>query len=673
MRGLNLMILESLKVINFRVFKGTHELSLAPKPRDGQQPPIILFGGLNGAGKTTTLTAIRLALYGRQSLGIGTTIKSYHQFLADSLHSSKSTRIKANNAAVELVFSYANLGVISNYHVKRSWTITENKVTESLKISQDGRSINNLNYEQAQGFLNELIPIGVSDLFFFDGEKIAQLAEDTEGNALGESFKKLIGLDVIEKLISDINIFIRKQNKQQLSDTIKSKINILEQTLKTKEQAIDAEQVNYESIKICVIHASKQIDQLTNNLNAQGGAWAESREEEIKKFSSYNATKDILQAQLRESISGNFPFSIAPDFVNHCLKQLVMEEQSKQNKNIAKTLSKHIYSLEKRLLTVVEKPVFDSIKKEMDSEFSELLTPQGSDNIIHDVSQSLHKKIASTTLDAINHQQPKANELAEEINTLMKNIDSAGINIARAPEQDLLSQRLKELNDAQEVKSELAIQLSQQKEKIKDYLRKAIDTVRDLDKLHNQFIDSDESNRALDYAHKAKSALTEFSKRVAVNKIKNVESEFIQSFKNLSRKYDININAKIDPHTFSVTLLNDFGNEIPKESLSAGERQIYAIAMLDALAKTSGRKLPIIIDTPLGRLDSKHRKKLVENYFPSASHQVIILSTDTEIGKTYLASLDEHISHKIMLDYDFSNGSSHIESGYFWKTSEVAV
>ncbi|TXK92638.1 hypothetical protein BMR11_18350, partial [Methylococcaceae bacterium CS5] len=186
--------------------------------------------------------------------------------------------------------------------------------------------------------------------------------------------------------------------------------------------------------------------------------------------------------------------------------------------------------------------------------------PQGSDNIIHDVSQSLHKKIASTTLDAINHQQPKANELAEEINTLMKNIDSAGINIARAPEQDLLSQRLKELNDAQEVKSELAIQLSQQKEKIKDYLRKAIDTVRDLDKLHNQFIDSDESNRALDYAHKAKSALTEFSKRVAVNKIKNVESEFIQSFKNLSRKYDININAKIDPHTFSVTLLNDFGN-----------------------------------------------------------------------------------------------------------------
>jgi len=203
-------------------------------------------------------------------------------------------------------------------------------------------------------------------------------------------------------------------------------------------------------------------------------------------------------------------------------------------------------------------------------------------------------------------------------------------------------------------------------------LREAINTVRALDKLHNVFVDSDESNRALDYAHKAKTALTEFAKRVAVNKIKNVETEFIQSFKHLARKDDININAKIEPHTFSVTLLNDFGNEIPKDSLSAGERQIYAIAMLDALAKTSGRKLPIIIDTPLGRLDSKHRKKLVENYFPTASHQVIILSTDTEIGKTYLASLDEHISHKIMLDYDGSEGASNIESGYFWQTAETA-
>lgn len=666
------MILESLKVNNFRVFKGVHEFALAPKPHAGNKPPIILFGGLNGAGKTTTLTAIRLALYGRQSLGVGTTQKEYHQFLADSVHHSKVTGIRANNAAVELVFSYANLGVISHYHVKRSWTVTSNKVTESLKIFQDNHIIQNLSYEQAQGFLNELIPIGVSDLFFFDGEKIAQLAEDNEGNALGESVKKLIGLDIIEKLIADITVFIRNQNKQQMTDEIKSKMSGHERFLEVQEELIEFEEKEYKVLKAQLDHASKHIDQLTNNLNAHGGAWAASREQELKKLSSYNAEKEMLQAQIREGISDSFPFSIAPDFVAHCLEQLNNEAKLKQKKNIASVLSEHIQSLNKKLSTLLDEESFSTIKTEIDSEFTELLTPITSVNLIHDVSDTMYQKISSVAVDAITNQGNKIKQLATKLKAISQQIDDAGVNIARAPDQDLLNSRLQELNEAQAKNAELVSQASQQKEKIRNHLRDAIKTARTLEKLHESYINSDDSNRALDYAHKAKNALNIFAKRVAVKKIKDVETEFINSFKRLARKDDININAKIEPHTFSVKLLNDFGNEIPKESLSAGERQIYAVAMLDALAKTSGRKLPIIIDTPLGRLDSKHRTKLVENYFPRASHQVIILSTDTEIGESYLTSLKDHISHSIMLDYRVSEGSSNIGKGYFWNTMETA-
>jgi DNA sulfur modification protein DndD len=666
------MILEALKVNNFRVFKGIHQFALAPKTQNGHQSPIILFGGLNGAGKTTTLTAIRLALYGRQSLGVGTSQKDYHQFLTDSVHHSKVTGVQANNAAVELIFSYANLGVINHYHVKRSWTVDGNKVTEALKIFQDERLIQSLSYDQAQGFLNELIPIGVSDLFFFDGEKIAQLAEDNEGNALGESVKKLIGLDLIEKLIADITVFIRNQNKLQLTDEIKSKMVGLEHLLETQETLIGLEQTDYDALKVQVTHASKLIDQLTNNLNAHGGAWAASREQEIKKLAAYNAEKEMLQSQIRESISDSFPFSIAPDFVNHCLDQLDKEARLKQHKNIACILSKHIASLEMKLSSLIDQQSFSAIKKEIDLEFYELVTPLEATHLIHDVSDTMHQKIASVALDATMHQCDKVQQLATKLKATNQKIDDAGVNIARAPDQSLLNARLQELNEAQAKHTELVAQASQQKEKIRAHLRDAIKTARSLEKLHENYIDSDDNNRALDYAHKVKNALNEFAKRVAVNKIKNVESEFIRSFKHLARKDDISINAKIEPHTFSVKLLNDFGNEIPKESLSAGERQIYAVAMLDALAKTSGRKLPIIIDTPLGRLDSKHRKKLIENYFPSASHQVIILSTDTEIGESYLASLKDHISHSIMLDYSGKEGASNVEEGYFWNAKESA-
>lgn len=666
------MILKSLKVVNFRVFKGMHEFDLTPRLRDGIHPPIILFGGLNGAGKTTTLSAIRLALYGRQSLGIGTTQNEYHKFLIDSVYHSKVTGIQANNASVELIFSYAHLGVISHYHVKRSWTVTNRNVAESLIILQDNQPIQNLSYEQAQGFLNELIPIGVSDLFFFDGEKIAQLAEDNEGNSLGQSVKKLIGLDIIEKLIADITVYIRNQNKQRMTDDIKTRINSLEQLLGTQEELVEIEQNDYESLMLLVDKASKNVDQLTNNLNAYGGAWAASREEEIKKISGFSAERDLLNTQIREMISDNFPLSIAPDFVSHCLNQLENEKQLKLNNSIASVLVDHIESLKTRLSSIVDSNAIAVLTKEIDKEFVELTSTRTDIPIIHDVSDTIHQKISAISLDSINNKSKKLKQLASSLSAINRKIDEAGINIARAPDQGILNIRLQELSEAQLQHVNLVAQASQQKEKIRTNLREAIKTARALEKLHDSFVFSDDNDRALDYAHKAKNALTQFAERVAINKIKNVETEFISSFKRLARKEDINIKAKIEPNTFSVRLLNDFGNEIPKESLSAGERQIYAVAMLDALAKTSGRKLPIIIDTPLGRLDSKHRNKLVESYFPRASHQVIILSTDTEIGESYLASLKHHISHSIMLDYSVSHGASNSEEGYFWSSNEIA-
>lgn len=666
------MILESLKVNNFRVFKGEHEFTLAPKYIDGNLRPIILFGGLNGAGKTTTLTAIRLALYGRQFLGPGTSQSNYHQFLSDSIHNSKTTGVKANNAAVELIFSYANFGVVSHYHVKRSWTTSANKVNESLKIARDGHPIHNLSYEQAQGFLNELIPIGVSDLFFFDGEKIANLAEDSEGNALGDSVKKLIGLDLIEKLSADITVFIRNQNKKELSEDIKAAINTLEIHLEERKKTIAGEQDKYGAIKNELAYASARIDQLTTNLNAQGGAWAATREEEIEKITSYKTEKKLLESQLREVISDSFPFSIAPEHVNRCLQQLENEATFKHSKNTATFLSQHLASLEKRLSSIVDNSIYPSIKRELEAEFEDLIKLNKKYDIVHDISDSSQKKIESVLTDALTNQKTKTQKLAKSLEMINQQIDEAGINIARAPEEEVLAAKIKELNKAQEAKSKLEIQAASQKEILKEHLREAMNTVKGLNQLHTKYLDSDESNRALVYANKAKEALNEFAKRVAVNKIKNVELEFTESFKRFARKNDTNISAKIEPHNFLVKLFDDFGNEVPKGSLSAGERQIYAVAMLDALTKTSGRKLPIIIDTPLGRLDSKHRNKLVENYFPNASHQVIILSTDTEIDKTYHSFLKGYISHTIMLDYIGAEGTSNIEEGYFWQSTETA-
>jgi len=109
-----------------------------------------------------------------------------------------------------------------------------------------------------------------------------------------------------------------------------------------------------------------------------------------------------------------------------------------------------------------------------------------------------------------------------------------------------------------------------------------------------------------------------------------------------------------------------FGETIPTNRLSAGERQLFAISTLWGLARVSGRPLPNIIDTPLGRLDSKHRSNLVDNYFPHASHQVIILSTDEEINQSYLDRIKKHIGRSYKLLYCDKSASTEIRDGYFF-------
>ena len=114
------------------------------------------------------------------------------------------------------------------------------------------------------------------------------------------------------------------------------------------------------------------------------------------------------------------------------------------------------------------------------------------------------------------------------------------------------------------------------------------------------------------------------------------------------------------------------GETVPSSKLSAGERQLLAVAVLWALAKLSGRQLPTVIDTPLGRLDSKHRKFFVENYFPNAGHQVILLSTDEEIVGGYYNSLKNSIAKEYLVEYDEEEQSSVITNGYFNQAKVLA-
>jgi DNA sulfur modification protein DndD len=131
--------------------------------------------------------------------------------------------------------------------------------------------------------------------------------------------------------------------------------------------------------------------------------------------------------------------------------------------------------------------------------------------------------------------------------------------------------------------------------------------------------------------------------------------------------------VSIDAATFAVTIKDKDGQPIAKDQLSAGEKQVYAISMLWALSKTSGRPLPVIVDTPLARLDRDHRSLLAQHYFPAASHQVVILSTDTEVDEDYFEQLAPAISKAYLLEFDQVDRFTSICPEYFWRRDREAI
>ena len=161
------------------------------------------------------------------------------------------------------------------------------------------------------------------------------------------------------------------------------------------------------------------------------------------------------------------------------------------------------------------------------------------------------------------------------------------------------------------------------------------------------------------------SVLAAYTTQLTQAKIATLGDAIAEGFNQLSHKPDRIKRVELDSRTFAVTLYDTYNRALLKEELSAGEKQIYTTALLWALAKTSGKSLPMILDTPLGRLDSGHRQLLIERYFPYASHQVVLLSTDTEVDGSLHSLLEPYVSHTFHLAYQQVEGLTLIKEGYF--------
>jgi DNA sulfur modification protein DndD len=181
--------------------------------------------------------------------------------------------------------------------------------------------------------------------------------------------------------------------------------------------------------------------------------------------------------------------------------------------------------------------------------------------------------------------------------------------------------------------------------------------------------DREDERRMIQLAARSREVMREFLERATERKIDRLAARIAESFRFLLRKQTLVERVVIDPATFAITLYDGSERALAKERLSEGEKQIFAIAILWGLSRACARPLPAIIDTPMARLDAEHRRHLVERYFPHASHQVVVLSTDTEVDREAYARLEPHLARAYHLEYDEATKCTTGTEGYFWDSA----
>jgi DNA sulfur modification protein DndD len=662
------MIFEKLTLHNFGLFRGEQVLDLQPPPSNGHAAPIVLFGGMNGGGKTTILDAVKLALYGSRGSYSKKANIAYDEFLRDSIHRGVAPSI---GASVALDFRITRDGEEHAYQVHRAWQQRGRTIRERVCVCKDGIQ-DQYAADHWTDLVEEVIPLGVSQLFFFDAEQIRFLAdEDTAQASLGSAIKSLLGLDLAERLITDASVLEGRFTQQMAAVAEDPEILGLQAEFDAKESEYRRAKEDRAALTDPLQRAKNAKEDAEKAFAAIGGKHWQEREARRQALSDLKARRGAVESQLVQLAAGALPLALAPELLTAIREQDTVEKQDAERAVIDRVLADRDRQILKSLAKEkLSQEAVSVVRKVLEADRRVRCThgdlPQRL--ALSDASRGqLHRLCDGMTAEL----RAEGAQLLDELCRVVRDLDSAEHSTAAIPDDADIATSMNKLTETaaefgvladrcRRLDAQIAA-LHAEREDLEERLvaRRRASVERELA--------SEQATRTVKLAIRTQETMRTFLTRATAAKIDKLSHRVTESFRFLLRKKTLVHQVQIDPVSFAISLFDDKGQAIPKHRLSEGEKQVFAVSVLWGLAQSSPRPLPAIIDTPMARLDSEHRLHLIERYFPNASHQVIILSTDTEVDQDFYAKLQPHIARAYHLNYDEAEKMTLAREGYFWQ------
>lgn len=660
------MWIAKIELFNFKSYQ--HQAFEFPEPRGGRN--IVLIGGMNGYGKTSILEALYLGLYGKESVehlgraGLKDDV-GYRKFLERALHGtairtgrdSMWVKVQINQSPAE------GLEVTRKWFFSRSgdWTGEDEVVIYEVRDGIRGRTVS---AERLPELLDQrFIPAHVAPFFFFDGEEVKKLADQSRADQIKSGLEGLLGVVLLRKLKKRLEEF-QTNRSSGVSVMDEQKHRELFDDLSQHERENEEAERKHRDFDESVKNLQSRRTDLTNRMMQLGAGAGDvaSVSDVVKQQADAETELKATEDTLDDLVASKLPFHLVAQELLEGLSKQVQEEIAREGwdarkKNLepekAKFIGTFYATTEPPLQPDLTSAQEAALQARLDAAWESLFYPMPdgcAETIVHDYLGAKRPALlqaidglrmgAQDVLGLVAKRESLQKKIRELVNRYAKieGVDRDGtlakLNAELTGVNATLDQKQRELGDV-----ERQIQ----------GLKGAIDQERALyAREHEKFVQANPVKSMVGRAERVCSLIGELIPQLYTLKVEQLAEAMTSVYKKLAHKKQVH---RIDIDESGQTrILSREGDEIPFDK-SAGENQVFATALLAGLANISGIDAPLVVDTPLGRLDSTHRANILKYWVSDKKRQVILLSQDKEIDQETYATLEPNVGKTYLLQH----------------------
>lgn len=666
---------------------------------------MVLIGGKNGAGKTTLFNAIKICLYGCVAYGFESNNSKYFAEIEKIINTNEKLK-KIGEAGITIDLLMDDGKYDYTYTFVRTWKIAGKKIAETFMVYKDNTVLSETEKSDFESYLLQTLPPNLFRFYFFDGEKISDFIFNSNKNSdFKDAFLKLCSLDTMEIIRENFRRVSRSKTTGGAALSAEYDRRLEEDTLFA--QRVERAEEEYQEISAQILIIDQELASLEKAYVKGGGISKKEWRSMQDQIAKEDARREFHNRWLKDTANNVLPFIILKTQLEDLKTQIALEHKAQIDANVKSTIdTPEIKSIISGVLSRANIDLADDISEKVIYEIASYASHTSQITPILNLSDFDRYELTSKINSLLAYDIGRIKTATDDIKASLQCVKRIRKKMERSSIEnyDGYLQKKSDLNEQKSMCSQRLMEVDKELQALR--AQKAVSAAK-LAKAKNDYEALLKKQSINDISARALLAFDELQKTLYDKSIHLVEDGFHQYFANLINKSDLidgihideNLNvlpykgkrfkaeeirkvigkngaeyliAQIGLYAYEVLQqkLKDGESEFElpvevKQQLSAGEKQIFIMALYQALSQLNKINVPYIVDTPFARIDQEHRGKILNQFFKKLNGQVIILSTDEEIVREYQESISDIISNTFVLNHTSAGNTEILANTYF--------